>query len=409
VALRTFAFAVDGNYEVMPGGLARVSQSPDALGESALGGQGSKDVWVLSEGPVPAVTLLHPPGAPVDLQRSGNDLPSRVADHLFWLGRHAERTEGAARLVRSIIARLTSETAVTSPQSIKVLLRTLAEQGRVRPEFVVHVGGQQVVQLESELLAFVFDATRDGSLAAMLTALHGAAAVVRDRISIDSWRILNGLALELPPPTSADAEVALPDVLSLLNRLILDLSAFSGMGTESMTRGPGWRFLDMGRRIERALHAAALLRSTLVTPEEDEDPVFETLLEIADSSMTYRNRYLTNLQLPPLLDLLLTDETNPRSVAFQAAALNGHVEALPRGEGQLLLGNEQRIALALLTDLRLADVFKLSLAGSNAQRTELELFLDRCAANLRSISDEITKHYLLHAGPSQQIGEIRPG
>ena len=199
VAVRTFAFAADGNYEVMPGGLARVSESPDALGESALGGQGSKDVWVLSEGPVSAVTLLHPAGSPVGLQRSGNDLPSRVADHLFWLGRHAERTEGAARLVRSIIARLTSETAFTSPQSIKVLLRTLAEQGRVRPEFVVHVGGQQVAQLESELLAFVFDASREGSLAAMLTALHRAAAVVRDRISIDSWRILNGLALELRP------------------------------------------------------------------------------------------------------------------------------------------------------------------------------------------------------------------
>ena len=83
-----------------------------------------------------------------------------------------------------------------------------------------------------------------------------------------------------------------------------------------MTRGPGWRFLDMGRRIERAVHALALLRSTLVEPAADEDPVFEALLEIADSSMTYRNRYLTNLQLPPLLDLLLTDETNPRSVGL---------------------------------------------------------------------------------------------
>jgi uncharacterized alpha-E superfamily protein len=151
------------------------------------------------------------------------------------------------------------------------------------------------------------------------------------------------------------------------------------------------------------------LRSTLVTPEDDEDPVFETLLEIADSSMTYRNRYLTTLQLPPLLDLLLTDETNPRSVAFQAAALNAHVEALPRGEGQLLLGDEQRTALALLTDLRLADVFKLAIPAAAGQRADLDQFLDRCAANLRALSDEITRHYLLHAGPSRQIGEIRPG
>ena len=408
VAVRTFAFAKDDHYDVMPGGLARVSLSPDALGESALGGQGSKDVWVLSEGPVSEVTLLHPPGAPVTLQRSTSDLPSRVADHLYWLGRHAERTEGAARLVRSLVARLTSEAATSSSQSARALLRALSDQGRVRPEFVVHVGGQQIPQLESELLAAIFGPTRAGSLATMLISLHRAAAVVRDRLSIDSWRILNGLCLELAPPSAPDAQVALADVLSLLNGLILDLSAFSGMGTESMTRGPGWRFLDMGRRVERGVQTLALVRSTLVEPQSDEDPVFEGLLEVADSSMTYRNRYLTTLQLPPLLDLLMTDETNPRSIAFQAAALNDHVEALPRGASQLLLASEQRIALALLTDLRLVDVYALARVDASGERSQFNQFLDRCAAHFRSLSDEITTHYLVHAGPSRQIGEIRP-
>jgi uncharacterized circularly permuted ATP-grasp superfamily protein/uncharacterized alpha-E superfamily protein len=408
VAVRTFAFAKDDHYDVMPGGLARVSLSPDALGESALGGQGSKDVWVLSEGPVSEVTLLHPAGAPVVLQRSTSDLPSRVADHLYWLGRNAERTECAARLVRSLVSRLTSETASNSPQSAGALLRALSDQGRVRPEFVVHVGGQQIPQLENELLAAIFDPSRTGSLATMLSSLHRAAAVVRDRLSIDSWRILHGLGLKLAPPSSPDAQVALADVLSLLNGLILDLSAFSGMGTESMTRGPGWRFLDMGRRVERGSQAVSLLRSTLVEPQPDEDPVFEGLLEIADSSMTYRNRYLTNLQLPPLLDLLMTDETNPRSIAFQVAALNDHVEELPRGASQPLLASEQRVALALLTDLRLADVYALAKVNASGERSQLDQFLDRCAAQFRSLSDEVTTHYLIHAGPARQIGEIRP-
>jgi uncharacterized alpha-E superfamily protein len=124
--------------------------------------------------------------------------------------------------------------------------------------------------------------------------------------------------------------------------------------------------------------------------------------------MTYRNRYLTNLQLAPLLDLLLTDETNPRSVAFQAAALSAHVDALPRGVTQLLLGGEQRIALGLLTELRLCDVYKFAVSDAAGERADLEQFLDRCAAHLRALSDEITKHYLIHAGPSRQIGEIRP-
>mgnify|MGYP001132328691 CR=1 FL=1 len=120
--------------------------------------------------------------------------------------------------------------------------------------------------------AFVFDATRSGSLAAMLASLHRAAAVVRHRISIDSWRILNGLRLELAPPLSADAEVPLGDVLSALNRLVLDLSAFAGMGTESMPRGPGWRFLDMGRRLERAYNLSeAILTLFIPLPEADEE------------------------------------------------------------------------------------------------------------------------------------------
>lgn len=405
VALRTFACASEGQYVVMPGGLARVSHSPEALGDSALGGQGSKDVWILSAGPVTPVTLLHPPGAPLRLVRSGNDLPSRVADHLYWLGRHAERTEGLARLLRSAISRLTSEAAAGSTQIIDILLRSLGVQGDAPASAADAGDGQASIPLEHELLEIIFDMRRSGSLIAMVASLQRAAAVVRDRISIDSWRILHGLALDLPPPSSANAAVPLADLLSLLNRLILDLSAFSGMGTESMTRGPGWRFLDMGRRIERADHASSLLRTTLVTPERDDTPVFETLLEIADSSMTYRNRYLTELQLPPLLDLLVTDETNPRSVGFQVAALNAHVEALPRADGQSLVAEEQRIVLALLTDVRLADVALLAVSDRDGQRSRLDEFLANCAAGLRLLSDEITKRYLIHAGPARQIGD----
>lgn len=404
--VRAFAFAAGESYEVMPGGLARVSATPEALGDSELGGAGSKDVWVLADRPVSPVSLLHPVGMPVALQRSGNDLPSRVADHLFWLGRHVERAESAARLVRSIIARLSSEGSLNGPQNLTPLLKALAEQGQVRPEFIVHAGGEQIVQLESELRAFVFEASRGGSLAAMLQSLRRTASIVRDRISIDSWRILNSMGRELLLRDDSH-EASLADILAILNRLILDLAAFSGMGTESMTRGPGWRFLDMGRRLERALHALTLLQSSLVTPEPDESPVFEALLEIADSSMTYRSRYLTTLQLPPILDLLITDETNPRSVAFQVAALSAHVDSLPRGPTQLLLGSEQRIVLAMLTEMRLVDVYLLAEAEPQSGRTQLDQFLIRCADFLRFLSDELTRHYLIHTGPSRQMGEIR--
>ena len=164
----------------------------------------------------------------------------------------------------------------------------------------------------------------------MLAAVARVATVVRDRISLDTWRILQHIDDDFQSRLSA-GRVSLADVLSMLNQMILNFSAFSGVAMENMTRGPGWQFLDMGRRIERALTSmATVARHAVSCPSGSEHGVFEALLEIADSSMTYRNRYATNLQLGPVLDLLVTDETNPRSIGYQLAALSAHVERAPR-------------------------------------------------------------------------------
>jgi len=136
--------------------------------------------------------------------------------------------------------------------------------------------------------------------------------------------------------------------------------------------------------------------------------VLEALLEIADSSMTYRNRYLTTLRLAPLLDLLMTDETNPRSIGFQLVALAGHVENLPRDQTEPLLTAEQRTMLGVLASLRLADVDQLSQPDRDGMRRALDRLLSRLAQQLRTLSDGITHQYLVHAGPSRQLAEIRP-
>jgi uncharacterized circularly permuted ATP-grasp superfamily protein/uncharacterized alpha-E superfamily protein len=406
VAVRTFAVATGDGYEVMPGGLARVSTSSDPLAESALGGQGSKDVWVLSEGPVNQVSLLHPAGTMVSIHRSGNDLPSRVADHLYWLGRNVERIEGTTRVLRTTLSRFTSESTFTAAQGLIPLLRMLAELMAFPAPLRLALGSPATTELETELDRWISDPARN-SLTTMVQRMRSTATVVRDRLSLDSWRILNRLGQELSQQSS-ETPKQLAESLPLLNRLILDLSAFSGMGTESMTRGPGWRFLDLGRRLERALQSMTVLRVALVEPPADEDALFEALLEIGDSSMTYRSRYLTTLQLPPLLDLLLTDETNPRSVAFQVTALQGHVDALPHSNRQLLLSTEQRLVLDTCTQLRLADVYALSHLDRQGRRSALERFLLRHTEQLRVLSDEISRSYLIHAGPSRQLNEIRP-
>jgi uncharacterized alpha-E superfamily protein len=285
------------------------------------------------------------------------------------------------------------------------LWRALSDQGHIPAGTALRGGRELMGGIESVLLSAIFDEQRAGSLHATLSAMHRAAGVVRDRISIDSWRILNRLDREFAPPQGF---MQLSDALAGLNQMIINLAAFSGLGMESMTRNQGWRFLDMGRRIERSLHTIHLLRSTLVIALENEAPVLEALLEIADSSMTYRTRYLTTLQIEPVLDLLLLDETNPRSLAFQLAALNEHVEDLPRDRMQPFYSIEQRIMMAMLTSLRLADIEILCEQDRDLTRKNLDRLLSRCASQLPKLSDAILHKYLIHAGPPRQMAEIKP-
>ncbi len=405
VGLRTFATAAGNSYQVMPGALAHVSTSGLMSGESMFVGTGSKDVWILSEGPVAPVTLLQPPGAQVAPRRSGHDLPSRVADNLFWLGRHVERAEAAARLLRSIFSRLISESSPGGSPELPLLVRSMTANWTTAANAPPALEDSAIS--ESLALSCLFDQSHGGSLQGMLDALTRAAFIVRDRISLDSWRILNRIDDDFHPSYPLGV-VSLSDALPILNQVILNLSAFSGVATENMTRGPGWQFLDMGRRIERSLTMIDLLRSTVIDASLNEHNVLDALLEIADSAMTYRNRYATNLQAGPVLDLLLIDETNPRSIGFQLAALADHVEHLPRQQSDPLLSPEQRLMIAMSSSLRLAEGNALADFDEGGVRSSLDRLLSQLAAQLRELASGISHKYLVHAGPVHQMADILP-
>jgi uncharacterized alpha-E superfamily protein len=272
---------------------------------------------------------------------------------------------------------------------------------------VDRITGESYRRRQAEILRLLYDEKLPESLRSTVRSCHRLAVLVRDRLSIDSFRILNQLERELAGgPMAADAPLG--DALLQLNQLIVLLAAFSGMGTESMTRGPGWRFLDMGRRIERAMHTVGLLERTIVQPEADGAPVIEALLEIADSSMTYRARYLMSVQLPAALDLILFDESNPRSVAFQLEALARHVKELPRDEGKPQMTPEQRVMQAVQTELVLTDVESLCAAvdPDDGRRKQLGDLFVRLETQLGNLSQAIANAYLVHAGPSRHLGRM---
>jgi uncharacterized circularly permuted ATP-grasp superfamily protein/uncharacterized alpha-E superfamily protein len=328
IGFRAFLVAGRNGYRVMPGGFTRVS--PDGAGHVVSMQQGSstKDTWVLSETPVAEITLLHSVGQILELRRTGNNLPSRLADNFFWLGRYSERADATARFLRSALLRFNPERTGSALPLLAPLLQTLESQGQLmrilsRPEL-----RQNPEAFEAELLAAIFDSQRPGSLRRVAEQLQRIALGVRERTSHDMWRVLNRLNERLSAPKLSPVVLA-GEAMDVLNETLLGLAAFHGLARENMTRAQAWRFLDMGLRLERALYLGTLIEATLRSPDAENPSVLEAILEVADSSITYRSRYNLLPQAPAVFDLILLDDRNPRSVLFQLLQLAKHFEHLP--------------------------------------------------------------------------------
>ena len=386
VALRAYVSATRDGFTVMPGGLTRVSPSAENPVVSMQSGGGSKDTWVLSHGPVAPVSLLTSTGQPVSVARVAAELPSRVADNLFWLGRYAERLEDTARVLRCVIVRLADEASSESSPELTALAQMLVHLELLPEKFAARV---PLPELEREILQLIYHPQRGGSVRDLVLRIRHLASIVRDRFSADTWRILNQLQLD---SRTKPGRIPLANALALLNTLIMDLAAFSGMEMENMTRGHGWRFLDFGRRLERAAKLVGVVHAAL-RPDIKTGSVLEPLLEIADSSMTYRRRYFAQAQLASVLDLLLADAGNPRSLAFQLAALTAHATQLPRDPRAPAVLAEVRRLNHLTTVLRDADLPALARAREAGDAAATAAWLDQFVTGLVALSDELTHYY----------------
>jgi uncharacterized circularly permuted ATP-grasp superfamily protein/uncharacterized alpha-E superfamily protein len=412
--LRSFLVAREDSYAVMPGGLSLVAGHPDDLEISVQRGAGSKDTWVVSDGPVNTFSMLRPASHPVQLSRGGGDLPSRVADNLFWLGRYSERADTIARLGRTLSLRLDqSDPQLVEQGELGALLRALATITLAPAPAAVVAGGKSDSPPEARLperllLDALFGTERHGTLRGTVRETHRVAGIIRDRISMDTWRIVTALDQQMREADRGVGRRMLAVVPARLDRLVMTLAALSGLAMDGMTRGEGWRFLDMGRRLERATNLVTLLRETLTEPTlpEREGPLLEGVLEVADSGITYRRRYLASLQVAPVVDLLLMDETNPRSVAFQLAALGEHLPQLPRESNRVGRSVEDRLVLASLSRLRLADVEAICVADPEARRPGLDALLGDLDRDLPALSEALSGSYLTHATVSRQFSAV---
>jgi uncharacterized circularly permuted ATP-grasp superfamily protein/uncharacterized alpha-E superfamily protein len=407
--LRSFVVAdasADAGYRVMPGGLGVVAARDQRHDISIQRGATSQDTWVVAAGPVSTLSLLRPAGAPVELSRGGGDLPSRVADNLFWLGRYAERADAMARLARTGMARLSDGSELAD-----ALVAALRAQARIAAASFETIAETKRDPFGT-ICALIFDGEAPGTLSDTLRSVHRVARAIRDRLSSDTWRVITALDQEMrDAQTWAGAISTTGAVSGLLDRLVALLAALSGLVMDSMSRGHGWRFLEMGRRLERALSLTVTIDATLTAARPAEPFVLEALLEAADSAITYRRRYLASLHAAAVLDLLLTDPTNPRSVVFQLAALLEHVVKLPHEPGRSRDGIESALAQGadtLLSRLEEVSVRRLAEVDPDAQRPQLAALTAELLRELPALSDALTESYLNHATQARQLARLEP-
>jgi uncharacterized alpha-E superfamily protein len=301
-----------------------------------------------------------------------------------------------------VLARLADEASGSEVAELPTLIAALAAHVGLEEGLASSAADFDAAARERAVLDFLRAHAPARALRPTLSSAQRLASILRDQLSLDTWRVLNQLEDHLPP-RNATHGVTLGDALERMNELVLGLAAFNGLSVENMTRGQGWRFTDLGRRIERALFLVTLFQETLIAPGADETRLLEALLETADSAITYRRRYLGTVQPAPVLDLLVTAETNPRALVFQVRALAEHVERLPRAGGEALRTPEERTAIAALARLRMAAPEDLAAIGLHGERVQLADMLAELGNEIVALSDTITQSYLSHAATTRAL------
>jgi uncharacterized alpha-E superfamily protein len=394
LGLRAYA-AVNaaGDYSVMPGGLTRVAAGANERIISMQRGGASKDTWVLTKGQVSEFTMLKPSVTVRDLVRAGANLSSRVVENLFWLGRYSERFDDSARLLRVALARLVDAGGERTPAVASVL--ELAQRLGVLPkpeeDAPTEAGGEHV------LLEAIYDPKQPGSLAGTIRNLMWSATHVRERLSLDHWHSLNRLQRE--QQAAQKKHPTLTEAIAFLDRVLVISSSLNGFAMDNMTRDDGWRFLIIGRRLERLSFFGQAIAHFLRMPSARVPGSLEWLLELADSIITYRSRYSRLPELLPVVDLLIFDESNPHSVLFQAGVLGRYLDRMARElaadpEAPLLEASEalRQFPLESLEHLQFSHCQACAPCELLASRL---VALDAAAGQL---SDQLGMRYFTHVG-----------
>lgn len=401
--LRSYAVANDGGFEVMAGGLTRVAPDDASPVISNQLGAVAKDTWVLAGEPErPSLLWLKSgPSAATAGSELFVDLPERAVENLFWLGRYAERAESIVRLLRAIHDRRFDVTLAeeTGEQAIGVLLDVLAAA-------TFTSSSPMVADIDAELASVAGDPNREGSLAFAVSRLLASAEAVRDRLSADTWQVTASLERDLHslPSASPRRSDAVQGTLSSVTGALL---ALNGLIAESMVRDAGWYFLDAGRRIERFLNLAIVLRSSLTLERTIpvDSLVLESVLVTADSIVTYRRRYRSQAQVATMWELLVSDAHNPRSLRYQLDRLDEALGNLPPVADAPDGGAARQLTVSARSILAASDAGAMAVTDATGRRGALAATLDESARTIASVAEAIARASFGQHLPQQPLGQ----
>jgi uncharacterized circularly permuted ATP-grasp superfamily protein/uncharacterized alpha-E superfamily protein len=406
---RSFLVSHNGGYIAMTGGLTRTTADlGNFVISNQLGGI-SKDTWIISSEPGRILNVRK------EMERNymgthNGALPSHTAENLFWVGRYTERMLGNARFLRTVMQFIAESnnllTDNADTQSEQNLLMSLTHFSTTYPGFTGDDEDDEKFENPwKELRDILFNETRMGSLGYNLAVFKRAVYSVRDHWSTDTWRVLRSIEEEWTS-LAAIAHTGHHRMLSALDNLITSTVAFIGLNRESISREQGWVMLDTGRKMEQSLLLITMLLSTLVKKhdEQTEYDLQESVLVSNESLVNYRYKYRAHIQLPLVLDLMLLDPNNPRSLVYQLDRLKAYLSQLPKSQAGHTLAEHERLILEAYTLLKLSDKDELAMPDNDTARYEnLHTFLTNMNTLLMAIPGAVSKTYFKHAETQKQL------
>ncbi|MDQ1426113.1 MAG: hypothetical protein QOD72_3611 [Acidimicrobiaceae bacterium] len=387
---------------VLPGALARIaSPHVPVLGQRT---GTSKDVWVLPLADAPtSIGARRAVAVPqVDLRTS---LPSRAAEALYWVGRNAEHAEAAARVASVLVSRF--EQAQPDDDASGWLAPLVAGLRAVSggADVAAPAADDLLTLVRRELAGSL--AGRPGAVADSLGHLQGSAASVREYLSTSTWRVVGLLDSERITLTAGAGKNDLFVVTESLDRTIVALAGFAGLTMESVVRGPGWRFLDIGRRLERARMLLGFLSATLaeVPDAAAEQPLLDATLSACESLVAFRRTHRSDLALDAVVDMLVADDTNPRSLVFQLDRITDDLAALPDREAR----REQQATVRRAAERLIDDDWRDGLDGRPGHPLlGLGAMVLDVRAALFEFSACLVDTWFSHVGDVQRVRRSRP-